>query len=825
MTGLHFGQWIRGPMSRFPSSILAKISLALVCACMQAHAQEPIPFRLEIYPSEISTSSPRDFQRLVVQAHYDDGSCVDVTSSCDFVVQPIQIGRIESEAFVPNEDGKGVLEIKYRGLSNSARVNVANAKNQPKVAFRNEVLQVLTKSGCNTGKCHGAATGKDGFRLSLFGYDPQGDFSRITDELGGRRINRNAPEESLLLQKAIGFVAHTGGGPIDESSKEYELLIQWLYEGAFFDQATTPVAVGVEVAPGQSVAASPGGFQKIIVLATFSDGSRRDVTDLSTFFSNNEGVAKVDKDGLVSMLSPGVSFVMARFDQFSAGTEIIVRSGEHFEFPSIESHGAIDQLVDQRLRFLHIAPSPRGTDEQFLRRVFIDLVGKLPNESEYSEFLNDKESDKRSRWINRLLDRNEFNDQWALRWAELLQIRTNNGVSRKALRLYDNWLRDQVSKGKTIAEIATQTISASGSTLGNPATNYFQTETTPQLIAENIAQVFLGTRIQCAQCHNHPFDRWTMDDYYDFASFFSQIGYKQGRDPRELTIYNAATGNIVHPLGKDKIQPRFLGENRPIHPDKRDLREHLAQWLTHPNNRAFSRNIANVVWSHFFGRGIVEPVDDVRISNPASNDSLLNYLADKLVADDFEIKSLVREICNSRIYQASISTNESNRYDEREFSHQKIRRLKAEVLLDCICQVTEAPERLPGLSKGESAVKVADGQAQHYFLNTFGRSNRNSACTCETKISPTLSQALHLLNGETTNRKVEEGSVIRNWLDQKVQPYEIQERITTRCLTRQPTEAERSWLDNQLRSNTSIEQALQDFFWAVLNSNEFIFNH
>jgi hypothetical protein len=812
------------PMKAFSMRFLIVV-LCLIVGGMQVRAQGPTPNRLSIYPTEISTGSAREFQRIVVQAHYEDGSCIDVTDKCSFEVQPKNIGRLEAEAFVPQEDGKGVLEIKLDALGSVIPVVVSNAKTQPPVTFRNEVLQVLTKSGCNTGKCHGAATGKDGFRLSLFGYDPKGDFDRITKELSGRRINRNAPEESLLIQKAIGFVAHTGGGPIAEKSKEHELLIQWLHEGALDDHPKNSVANGIEVLPGQSVGAAPGGVQKMIVMASFNDGSRRDVTDLSTFFSNNEGVANVDKEGLVSMLAPGVSLVMARFDQFSAGSEIIVRSGEAFEFPSIVSYGAIDRLVDERLQFLHIQPSQLGTDEQFLRRVFVDLVGQLPSESDYSEFIGDSSLDKRSRWVDRLLDRNEFQDQWALHWAELLQIRTNNGVSRKALRLYDNWLREQVAQGKTIADIAKQTIAASGSTLSNPATNYFQTETTPQLIAENVAQVFLGTRIQCAQCHNHPFDRWRMDDYYDFASFFSQIGYKQGKDPRELTIYNAATGSIVHPLGKEGMRPRFLGAIEPIQADQRDLREHLAEWLTHPSNRAFSRNIANVVWSHFFGRGIVEPVDDVRISNPASNDPLLDYLADRLVAEDFDIKPLVREICNSRTYQASTTTNSTNRLDEREFSHQKVRRLKAEVLLDCICQVTEAPEKLPGLSKGERAVKVADGQAQHYFLNTFGRSNRNLACTCETKVSPTLSQALHLLNGETTNRKIEEGSVITTWIEQKVDPREILRRITTRCLTRQPTESELSWLDDQLRRDSNIEQSLQDFFWAILNSNEFIFNH
>jgi hypothetical protein len=405
------------------------VALCLLVGGMQVRAQGPTPNRLSIYPTEISTGSAREFQRIVVQAHYEDGSCIDVTDKCSFEVQPKNIGRLEAEAFVPQEDGKGVLEIKLDALGSVIPVVVSNAKTQPPVTFRNEVLQVLTKSGCNTGKCHGAATGKDGFRLSLFGYDPKGDFDRITKELSGRRINRNAPEESLLIQKAIGFVAHTGGGPIAERSKEHELLIQWLHEGALDDHPKNSVANGIEVLPGQSVGAAPGGVQKMIVMASFDDGSRRDVTDLSTFFSNNEGVATVDKEGLVSMLAPGVSLVMARFDQFSAGSEIIVRSGEAFEFPSIVSYGAIDRLVDERLQFLHIQPSQLGTDEQFLRRVFVDLVGQLPSESDYSEFMSDSSLDKRSRWVDRLLDRNEFQDQWALHWAELLQIRTNNGTS------------------------------------------------------------------------------------------------------------------------------------------------------------------------------------------------------------------------------------------------------------------------------------------------------------------------------------------------------------------------------------------------------------
>jgi hypothetical protein len=489
------------------------------------------------------------------------------------------------------------------------------------------------------------------------------------------------------------------------------------------------------------------------------------------------------------------------------------------------TRGPIDQWIDKRLQFLHVAPSDPASDAEFLRRVSLDLIGLLPTESEYAEFMRDASADKRSRLVDRLIDRPEFLDQWVMHWAELLQIRTNNGVSSKALRLYDQWLRSAVHRGETIDSIVRKTLSANGGTLENPATNYFQTETTPQLVAENVAQVFLGTRIQCAQCHNHPFDRWTMDDYYEFASFFSQVGYKQGEDPRELTIYDLAQGEIAHPLGKKNLKPRFLGTKLPAAIDGKDYREVLAEWLTAPDNKQFARNIANIVWSHFMGVGIIEPVDDVRISNPATNLELLDYLAERLVQERFELKPIIREICNSRTYQTATRRNESNRLDEKEFSHQKIRRLRAEVLLDCICQVTETTERLPGLPKGSRAVQVADGQAAHYFLTTFGRSNRNSPCTCETKTAPTLSQALHLLNSETTGGKIRDGGLVSNWLRSGLQPVEVAQRITIRCLSRELTGEEQKQLETTIASGVVPESALEDFFWAVLNSNEFIFNH
>jgi hypothetical protein len=481
--------------------------------------------------------------------------------------------------------------------------------------------------------------------------------------------------------------------------------------------------------------------------------------------------------------------------------------------------------VDQRLNFLHILPSELSNDGQFLRRVSLDLIGQLPTLEEYEQFAKDNSPNKRSATIDRLLDRPEFQDIWVMRWAELLQIRTRNGVSPKALRLYDQWLRDAVHQGMTIDQIVQRVLPANGGTLENPATNYYQTETTPQLIAESVAQVFLGTRIQCAQCHNHPFDRWTMDDYYGFASFFSQVGYKQAKDPRELTIFNAGEGMIEHPLPGRSVVPRFLGDNAPTQVEGKDYRQVVAEWLASKHNPAFRKNIANIIWSHFFGVGIVEPVDDMRVSNPPSNPELLDYLGERLAASNYDIKVLIREICNSRTYQIETKRNEINRLDEREFSHQKIRRLRAEVLLDCITQVTGTTERLPGLPPGSRAVQVADGLAAHYFLTTFGRSNRSTPCTCEVKTSPTLSQALHLLNGETTGGKIREGNVVGSLLESGKAPLDVAKRLYQICFARECTESEIKGIESKLKEYSTPKEGLEDLFWALLNSNEFVFNH
>lgn len=781
--------------------------------------------QLQVFPAAISLTSGRDIQRVIVLRRQSDGSTEDVTALATFTASDPQIFRVESGRIHPLADGGSRLQIRVGDTAAEIPVNVTDSAVHPDLNFRSEVLATLTKAGCNSGKCHGAASGKDGFRLSLFGYDPAGDQYRLTREIPGRRVNVTAPDRSLLIQKALGNVDHTGGQCVQEDSPELQTLLTWIQTGAPADPETAAVPLRLRVYPEEAIFPQKGGTQQLLVMAEFSDGTDRDVTDLAVFLSNNDAAAGVNAGGVVTANGSGSAFILARFDQFTEGTAIIVRPGTEYHFPDITPVNDVDRLVFARWQNLHLLPSEICSDDVFLRRAAIDLTGRLPSPEELRAFQADPAADKRSRMIDQLLESPDFTELWVMRWAELLQIRTSNGVSPKGLLLYDRWLRERVHAGVTIDQIVKELLPATGGTFDNPATSYYQTETTPQLLAENVAQSFLGTRIQCAQCHNHPFDRWTMDDYYGFASFFSQVGYKQAQDPREIMIFNAATGGLKHPVGDRDAVPTFLGAGTAVLPAGADYREVLAAWLPSPANPAFGRNLANVVWSHFFGMGIVEPVDDVRVSNPPSNPALLQYLGEKLSHDGYDIKPLVREICNSRTWQLSTQRNDSNRLDERHFSHGKVRRMRAEVLLDCISQVTATADDFRGLPAGSRAIQIADGQTPNYFLSTFGRSTRATACSCEVKTSPTLSQALHLLNGETTSGKIAEGQLIERLLQQHDDPLNVVRELYVRCLSREPSQAELEKIQARLEEQGDLQQSLTDLFWALLNSNEFVFNH
>ena len=799
-------------------------ALTLVLALASVALAEPKVTAVNVYPPDVNLNTKADLQRFIVVATRDDGVTLDVTAQAAAKLVDPNLCRLDKNVLYPQADGQTTLEIEYQGFKSAATVAVKDAAAERPISFQLDVMPVFMRSGCNTGSCHGAARGKDGFRLSLFGFDPQGDYYRLTREIGTRRINLASPKDSLLIEKTIGAVPHTGGKRFGPETEYCATLMKWLEAGAPNDAAPTPKVLGVDLYPPTAVLEGEGATQQFIARARYADGTDRDITSLATFMTSNDNSAPITPDGLITAAARGEAFIMARFETHTVGNQVLALPKDLMYAPPPITGNYVDELVGAKLNKLRILPSDLCTDEEFLRRVTIDITGTLPTEEEYLAFMADAATDKRAKLIDKLLERKEFSEIWAMKWAELLMIKTTNQVSTKSAFLYASWLTDKIANNVPLDQMVQELLSASGGTFKSPATNYYQIETDTLKTAENVAQVFMGIRTQCAQCHNHPFDRWTMDDYYSFAAFFSQIGRKGSEDYREIIVFNSGGGEVAHPVGGRQMKPKFLGGVEPDLAGK-DRREALAQWLTSTDNPYFATSVANRVWAHFFGKGIVEPVDDIRVSNPASNPELFKRLGDKLVEYKYDFKALVRDICNSHAYQRSTVRNESNATDERNFAHGNVRRIPAEQMLDCISQVTGARDKFAGLPVGARAVQIANGATSNYFLTTFGRAPRDTVCACEAKTEPTLSQALHMLNGSTIQGKIQQGGVIQKLLADGKSPQQAIESIYIRALSRKPTPEEMDRLMVVVSQAANPQQGLEDVFWAVLNSREFVFNH
>ncbi|MEW6305426.1 MAG: DUF1549 and DUF1553 domain-containing protein [Verrucomicrobiota bacterium] len=804
--------------------------VGLFCAVpLLVSAKAPELVDLRVFPADINLKTARDRQSVVVQAVYADGVTRDVTAQSSISFADKGLVKFENATVHPLADGATEMKIKFSGRALTIPVKVESAKNEPAMSFKLDVMPVFMKAGCNSGGCHGASRGKDGFRLSLFGYDPDGDYARLTTENIARRINLAIPEESLLLEKSIGRVQHTGGELFKADSELYQTVLRWLKEGAQKDAGQVPKVVSVDLYPKELVLEGTGATHRMTVRAKYSDGTDRDVTSLAVFMSNNDVAAAISKEGVVTAGARGEAFLMARFETHTVGAQaLVIPKGLKFTFPETTENNYIDKLIHAKLKKLRIAPSELADDATFLRRAYLDLIGQLPSPQEVRSFQADISTGKRERVIDELLNRPEFADIWVMKWSELLQIRVADQVlrfSNKSVRQYHDWLGDQIRENVPVNKMAGALLTATGPSFQNPAANFYKVETDTLKLTENVAQVFMGMRIQCAQCHNHPFDRWTMDDYYSFAAFFAQIGRKNGEDPRETIVFNRGGGGVRHPVGNKDMPPKFLGGDVPEIKGGQDRREVLANWMISPENPYFARNFVNIVWAHFLGKGIIDPVDDVRVSNPASNPELLDELAKQFVASNFDFKKLVRDICNSRAYQLSVKSNETNAGDDRNFAKANIRRIRAEVLLDITGQVTETQEKFPGLPQGSRAVEIPDGRISTYFLTTFGRATRETPCSCEVKMEPNLSQALHLLNGDTVNNKIQRGAIVRNLLKQGKTPDQVIEELYLRCLSRPPTAEELTKLKAFIQDEKTTETVLNDIFWSLLNSKEFVFNH
>jgi Protein of unknown function (DUF1549)/Protein of unknown function (DUF1553) len=710
-------------------------------------------------------------------------------------------------------------------------------------SFRRDVMPVFFRAGCNAGTCHGSARGKDGFMLSLFGYDPKGDYERIVNEMLGRRVNTAVPAQSLLLLKATGAVPHTGGKLFGRESEYYQSLLRWVEAGAPDDSGTVPTTAEVVLSQDRLLFEKPGEVAVLKVTAKASDGTSRDVTQLARYFSNNESVARIDSNGRVTAVGPGDTYVFARFSRFTVGAEVIALPPQAgFVWPNPPTANFIDELVFDRLQKLRIAPSDLCDDETFLRRVTLDLAARPPTVKEFHAFMADARPNKRAIKIDELLADDAFADFWTAIWAEQLRIIGGNyapvATHVKAADAYYQWIRKQMRSGRPLNEFVAEMVDSSGSNLTNGPVNLYtmlvhKPQFEPKSFAADFSQVFMGVQIQCAECHNHPFDRWTQDDYYGFVSFFTGMKRKPGVEPRERRIYcDTSSPPAKHLVDGRPMPAKVLGSVDPV-PSGGDPRTALAKWLTSPDNTMFSRNLANRIWAQLMGRGVIEPVDDVRATNPPVNGPLLDALSKRLVESKFDLRSLARDICNSRVYQLSARPNASNIRDTRQFSHAHLRRLRADVLLDSIVTATGVTRRFSGFPEGTRAIEYypresGDTEGPHFgesFFSTFGRSSRGTICACETKVEPKLSQTLHMAVGDTVRERLAAGGEVRMLLDSKASPEQMIDELFIRALSRRPSSEEKTAMRDLVGNAVNDQGVYEDIFWGLLNSTEFAFNH
>jgi hypothetical protein len=714
-------------------------------------------------------------------------------------------------------------------------------------SFVNDVVPILTRYGCNQGACHGKGAGQNGFRLSLRGYAPELDHAWITREFLGRRISLSVPQESAFLRKPAGQASHEGGKLFDRNSRPYTTLLDWLKAGAPAPVKDEPIVTALEVSPG-SRTLQPKQAQQLTVRAKSSDGQARDVTWLCNFDSNDAGMASVDPDGKVSVLRFGETAIRVSYQNLVA---VVIITAPR-EMPLDEASRAllakrnnfIDDHVFAKLAALRLPPSDLCDDATFLRRAFLDTLGVLPSPQEVRDFLADTRSNKRARLVDALLERPEFVDHWALFLGDLFQNRKERDHDvrgLKGVRSFHEWLRKQVRDNRPWNELARDVLTASGKTTDAPAVGYFvvtvgeHNEAARSEVVASVAQAFLGTRIGCAQCHNHPLERYTQDDYYHFAAFFSRI--KMNRQdakngPTSLLVAGPdgkpakGPAGVVQPRTGQFLKPQPLDRSPVTLADTDDPRVKLADWMTNPKNEYFSGAMVNRLWKHFLGTGLVDPVDDLRTSNPPTNPELWKALNQEFVSHKFDLKYLMRVILNSRTYQLDSATRPGNAEETRFYSHYYARRLPAEVLLDAVCQSTGVPEAFPGYPLGLRAEQLPDPTLKSYFLTVFGRSERVTACACERNGEVTMPQLLHLMNGESISAKVHsrEGRLQKLMTSGK-SADDILEEMFLLTMSRPLRKAERERIQKLQAAAGDTREFYGDLFWALLNAKEFSFNH
>jgi len=793
---------------------------------------------LTILPPSVDLTNPEGRQHLIAQAAVDQHR-EDWTRKVQWQSSDPKIAIVDANGEVrPIGDGEAKITATAGGRSATATVRVKNSQVANTWSFRNDVIPVMTKVGCNQGACHGALAGKNGFKLTLRGYDPDVDFDTLTRQSIGRRVDLAEPAQSLMLLKPTNAVAHGGGKRFDTKSLEYKILSEWIAQGTPRPREDDPQVTGIEVFPADTRLA-PGAEQQLVVRAKYSDGRVRDVTRWVKFSSSDEGVASVDDLGHVKMNGNGEAAITLTFSSRVLYARVSVPYPNHVDaavYENFPRHNYIDNLVAEKLKTLKIAPSPVANDSTFIRRAYLDAAGILPTAEEVENFLADKSADKRSKLIDALLERDEFVDYWAYKWSDLLLVSSRKLRSSGMWSFY-NWIRDSVKENKHWDQFAREIFTSSGNTRENGALNYFVIHKDPIDIAENATQAFLGQRLTCARCHNHPLEKWTQRQYYQFANLFSRVGAKNGAEPGDIVVFAKASGNINHPRLLKPLAPTPL-DGTPMSLDSsEDRRVHFAEWLTSKDNVYFARSAMNRVWGNFMGRGIVDPVDDVRASNPPSNQELFDAVTKDFVDNGFDVKGLIRTIMNSAAYQLSAEANATNQNDNKYYSKYIVKRLPAEVLLDAMSQVTGVPTQFGGYAAGTRALQLPDTQVKSEFLASFGRPARILCDAAERTSAPSIAQALHVINGETLNRKLmapDAYPVLAIKLG--LSDSKLVDHLFLSAYSRYPNESEKQPMLEALQKARAVpgsqevqretrRQALEDMMWAMLTSKEFLFNY
>ncbi|MEM7014469.1 MAG: DUF1549 domain-containing protein, partial [Verrucomicrobiota bacterium] len=764
----------------------------------------------------------------------------DVTRDVQFKVDPANIAKVDSHGFItPKADGAAAITATFGAQSTKTILTVREFGTPQPISFANDVVPILTRNHCNAGACHAKATGQNGFQLSLLGYDPASDYDFLVRKSRGRRISTAAPETSLLLQKPSGDLPHEGGVRFERGTPDYEMIRRWIESGMTYEPENDPTVERIEVYP-KRVVAKPGAQQQLSVTAFFSNGESRDITRLAQFESNQPEMSEADGSGLVSLAEKnGTTSVMVRFQEHMDVFMAMIPHGHQVaELP--QPTNFIDEHIFQQLQTLGLPPSRLSDDGAFVRRVTLGIAGRLPTLEETEAFLADKDPNKRAKKIDALLESTDYADFFAGKWAGLLRNKVDRGsewVARDSYAFH-GWIRSSFNANKPFDQFVGELVMASGKAIENPAVSWYRVIKDRKAQMEDMAQVFLGVRMKCAQCHHHPYEKWSQDDYYSFAAFFSTVQRKNTRKlPEEdVVFHNRKPAGMQNPASGETLKPKLLGADEFLQlPVEIDPRRELASWIGATDNPFFAKSVVNRYWKHFMGRGLVEPEDDIRPTNPATHPELFNELAASFTESGYDVKQLIRTICSSQTYQLSSAANEVNGDDEQNYARFYPRRQPAEVLLDSINDLTGAEESFAQMPQGARAISLPNekGTLQSEFLTMFGRPAMDTACECERSNDANLGQSLHLINSDTIQTKLRttNGRAMTLAKDKEISDESKIRDLYLRAFAREPDANElgiaRSHLEKKRATAAAgaEQEAWEDIIWVMLSTKEFMFTH